>query len=403
MNNIWRAWDDKLNINAVMEYFGYPMTKNGVNHKVYHMGKDHAVVFHTADSQFYYMCSKPEKKLRVFDLILAGSSKTEKDSSKGLWNKVDECYSYLNSKTEFQLANLTLSKAELVNDSFNHFQEFANTLQPSSLLKDENLQLYFQDRLFQDNEGLLYFPFYNLSNSLTGFVQQKDFKTFPIEESDTSMSIWFSQVPKKIEHLIIFNNPLEAISFHQKFKLTNAVYLAIKNINYETSKILVQIYKQTKVGKMMLSFTGNSKIEGYIDDLMLISCINDGKFFIKLENDHLMIRFDPESEKAISQLHKEIQKYNQALNKEYLKFNKLVDHTLVSQKSMVLSKHKEMVACKLPIEINALRYFLWSYYRNYLGKMIDIIKPQTQNWQYEHNQSTNNASPQEISAFKIAV
>tara|TARA_R110000744_G_scaffold135782_2_gene245388 strand:+ start:5995 stop:7203 length:1209 start_codon:yes stop_codon:yes gene_type:complete len=402
MNNIWRAWDDKLDINAVMDYFGYPMTKNAASHKIYNMGKDHAVVFNTGRGQFYYLCSSPEKKLRVFDLILTGCSKTEKDSSKGLWHKVDECYSYLNSKKEFQLANLTLSKAEIVNESFNHFEEFAKTLQPSSLLDDQNLQLCFQDRLFEDKEGLLYFPFYNLSNNLTGHVQQKDLKTFPIEESDTSMSVWFSQVPKKIEHLIVFNNPLEAIYFQQKFKLTNAVYLAIKNINYETSKIMVQIYKQTKVRKMMLSFTGNSKIEGYIDDLMLISCINDGKFFIKLEKDHLMIRFDPESEKAISQLHKEIQKYNQALNKEYLKFNKLVDHTLVNQKSMVLSKHREMVACKLPIEINALRYFLWSYYRNYLGKMIDIIKPQTQNWQYEHNQSTN-ASPQEISAFKIAV
>lgn len=402
MNNIWRTWDDKLDINAVMDYFGYPMTKNEVNHKIYQMGKDYAVVFHTGSGQLYYMCSRPEKKLRVFDLVLTGCSKTEKDSSKGLWNKVDECYSYLNSKNEFQLANLTLSKGEIVNDSFNHFEEFAKTLQSSSLLEDENLKVCFEDRLFEDKEGLLYFPFYNLSNNLTGYVQQKDSKTFPVAESDTSMSIWFSQVPKKIQQLIVFNNPLEAISFQQKFKLSNAVYLAIKNINYETSKILVQIYKQTKVTKMMLSFTGNSKIEGYIDDLMLISCINDGKFFIKLEKDHLMIRFDPESEKSISQLHKEIQKYNQALTKEYLKFNKVVDHTLVNQKSMVLSKHKEMVACKLPIEINSLRYFLWSYYRNYLGKMIDIIKPQTQNWQHEYNQSTS-ASQQEISAYKIAV
>lgn len=402
MNNIWRTWDDKLNINSVMDYFGYPMTKNEANHKIYHMGKDHAVVFHTGGGQLYYMCSRPEKKLSVFDLVLTGCSKTEKDSSKGIWNKVDECYSYLNSKKEFQLANLTLNKGEIVNDSFNHFEEFAKTLQTSSLMEDENLKGCFEDRLFEDKEGLLYFPFYNLSNNLTGYIQQKDSKTFPVAESDTSMSIWFSQVPKKIQQLIVFNNPLEAISFQQKFKLSNAVYLAIKNINYETSKILVQIYKQTKVTKMMLSFTGNSKIEGYIDDLMLISCINDGKFFIKLEKDHLMIRFDPESEKAISQLHKEIQKYNQALTKEYLKFNKVVDHTLVNQKSMVLSKHKEMVACKLPIEINALRYFLWSYYRNYLGKMIDIIKPQTQNWQYEYNQSTN-ASQQDISAYKIAV
>jgi hypothetical protein len=115
-----------------------------------------------------------------------------------------------------------------------------------------------------------------------------------------------------------------------------------------------------------------------------------------------MIRFDPESDKSVAQLHKEIQKYNQALNKEYLKFNKLVDHSLVNQKSMVLSKYKDMVVCKLPIEINALRYFLWSYYRNYLGKMIDIIKPKSQNWQYEL-QEENTKSSKDITAFKIAV
>ena len=402
MNNIWKNWDDKLDINVLMGHFGYPLTKDVGTHKIYRLGKDVAVVFHSEKGQCFYLCGRPEKKLRVFDLIVATMSKTEHSGLSGLWTKVDECYSYLKDKPEFLLQDKAIRKAEILADSFNHFESFTKTLQSPSLLEPEGLKHCFEDRILEDKNGLLYFPFYNLSNNLTGYERQDGFKTLPVAESDTSTSIWFSQVPKKIEHLIVLNNPLEAIAFQEKFNLKNTVYLAIKNINYETAKILVQIYKQIKVARMLLSFTGNNKIEGYIDDLMLISCINDGKFFIKLEKDHLMIRFDPESDKSVAQLHKEIQKYNQALNKEYLKFNKLVDHSLVNQKSMVLSKYKDMVVCKLPIEINALRYFLWSYYRNYLGKMIDIIKPKSQNWQYEL-QEENTKSSKDITAFKIAV
>ena len=153
---------------------------------------------------------------------------------------------------------------------------------------------------------------------------------------------------------------------------------------------------------MALSFTGLSKIQGYIDDLMLISSLNDGKFFIKKSKDHLVIQFDPETEKFVAQLHKELQRYNESLNQEYLKYNKFLDHSLVNQKSIVISKYKEMVICRLPLEINALRYFLWSYYRNYLGKMIEIFKPTTKNWQTELNMG-ESAAQKDLKSFKIAI
>ena len=398
MKVLWRKWDNDLDINKLMEHFDYPCIKDGTRFRIYKMNKNIAIVFFTENGYRYYLCSKPERKLTAFDLVLSHISTVDTSKTLGLWSKIDEFYAMITIDKKYHLdPNVTNSLVALP-ETFNHFDGYAEEF----TLKPKLVAPCFENKVFEDNHGSYYFPFYNLSNKLTGYGKQQEQAIINLEESDTSASIWYSEIPNKIKHLVIFNNPLEALAFQEKFNLEETVYLALSEINYETTKILIQIYKKTKVGKMALSFTGLSKIQGYIDDLMLISSLNDGKFFIKKSKDHLVIQFDPETEKFVAQLHKELQRYNESLNQEYLKYNKFLDHSLVNQKSIVISKYKEMVICRLPLEINALRYFLWSYYRNYLGKMIEIFKPTTKNWQTELNMG-ESAAQKDLKSFKIAI
>jgi len=398
MKVTWRKWDSELDINLLMEHFGYHYIKKSTAFRIYKMNKSFAVVFLTENGYRYYLCGKPEKKLSAFDLILSHISTIETAKSKSLWNKVDAFYTQIVEDNTLHIKPKDTKASSILPDDFNHFEGFEKEFS----LKVKAVGNCFEKRVLEDSKGMLHFPFYNLSNRLTGYGIQKGQRITNLEESDTSGSIWFSNIPNEIKHLVIFNNPLEVLAFHEKFKLNQTVYLALSEINYETTKILFQIYKKTKVGKMAISFTGTSKIQGYIDDLMLISSLNDGKFFMKISKDHLVIQFDPENEKAIARLHKELQKFNHSLSQEYLKFNKFLDHSLVNQKSIVLSKYKEMVVCRLPLEINALRYFLWTYYRNYLGKMIEIIKPHAQNWQTELKMG-ESATQEDFKSFKIAM
>jgi hypothetical protein len=154
---------------------------------------------------------------------------------------------------------------------------------------------------------------------------------------------------------------------------------------------------------MVLSFTGSSKIEGYIQDLMLISFINDSRFLVRVDKDHLTVKFDPEGQKPLAKLHNEILKYNGGLMKEYLKFNKITDQSLLDRKSIVLNQEKEWVACRIPYEVNALRYFLWSYYRYYMHKIIEIVKPTNANWTIEYEENGPYNGTEKLKAFKMAV
>ena len=154
---------------------------------------------------------------------------------------------------------------------------------------------------------------------------------------------------------------------------------------------------------MALRLTGKSKVEGYIHDLILISFLNDSKFLMRVGKDHLGIRFAPESDKALTHLFNEIKQYNNSLAQEYLGFNKMPDQSLLNQHSIVLTREQDMILCRLPFNVNALRYFLWSYYRNYMGKTIEIIKPVDVNWAMELERSGTYKGERAIEAFRMAV
>ncbi|MFD2586106.1 hypothetical protein ACFSQJ_04145 [Croceitalea marina] len=403
MNNKWRKWDDRLDLNALFRYFGFEPFRRESGFHSYKMGKDHTLVIQTEKGQRFYKARSPERKLKVFDLVLEQLSKTEGTTKQGLWSKIDAFYGKLEREGLFRLEGSQNGAFEIKGKDYNHFEGMiaAHSLRSHEVSNDHEGQ--FAGKVFTDTKGRLVFPFHNLANALTGYVIADGNGHSLLGESDLSASVWFSNVPKSIEHLVVLRSPMEALAFHGRFQLRNVVYLAFLDINYDTAKILARIHKTTKLNKMALSLTGRSKVEGYIQDLMLMSFLNDSKFLVRMGKDHLGIRFAPESDKALTNLFNEIKKFNNSLAQDYLGFNKMPDQSLLNQHSIVLTREKDMILCRLPFDVNALRYFLWSYYRNYMGKTIEIIKPVDANWAKELERSGVYGGERAMETFRMAV
>ena len=403
MNNKWRKFDETLDLVFLMEHFGMKEQRKTRKYMCYGAYSNSYILISTDLGYRYYRPNAPEKKLTPFDLILERISRNDTNTKSGLWSRLDEFYTSIDKKPDFFVNDRSKNTLETVAPDYNHFNdfdsEFSLTVQTA---RSASLQI-FENRIFENAKGQLYFPYRNLANNLTGYVTEKEGKLSLLAESAISESVWFSKVPKTIKNLIVVRNPMEALAFQRRFELEDLIFLALSDINYRSSKILLQILKRTKLKKMVLSFTGSSKIEGYIQDLMLISFLNDSRFLVRVDKEHLTVKFDPEGQKPLAKLHNEILKYNGGLMKEYLKFNKITDQSLLDRKSIVLNQEKEWVACRIPYEVNALRYFLWSYYRNYMHKIIEIVKPTNANWAIEYEENGAYTGTEKLKAFKMAV
>lgn len=403
MNNKWRTLDNALDLNVLYQHFGFELSRKEKSFCSYKMGKEYAVVVQTGKAQRYYLSRRPERKLAAFDLILDRLSKTEGTHRQGLWSKIDAFYGAIGEESHFHIKNSNQAMLEPSPKDFNHFENMAEKHSLKPLELEYDTEGIFQNKVFSNSNGEQFFPFRNLANTLTGYALAREERYSLLGESDVSASVWFSNVPKSIDHLIAFKSPMEALAFHQRFRLRNVVYLAVLDINYDTVKLLSQIHKTTKLNKLALSLTGTSKVEGYVHDLMLMSFLNDSKFLVRVGKDNLGIRFDPESEKLLTQLHHEIKAFNNSLAQEYMGFNKMPDQSLLNQRSIILTREKDMVLCRLPFDVNALRYFLWSYYRNYMGKSIEIIKPVDVNWAQEYERNGVYGGKKAMETYRMAV
>ncbi len=403
MKNKWRKLDETLDLVSLMEHFGMVQHRKTGKYMSYGTHSNRYILISTDVGYRYYSPNAPEKKGTAFDFILECISRSGTNTKLGLWSRIDDFYTSLEKNPKFLGNDTSENPLETVALDYNHFDDFGSEFSltvhsaPSASLQ------VFEGRIFENAKGQLYFPYRNLANTLTGYVTEKEGKLSLLAESAISESVWFSQVPQTIKNLVVLRNPMEALAFQRRFELENVIFLALSDINYGNSKILLQILKRTKLKRMVLSFTGSSKIEGYIQDLMLISFINDSRFLVRVDKDHLTVKFHPEGQKPLAKLHNEILKYNGGLLKEYLKFNKITDQSLLDRKSIVLNQEKEWVACRIPYEVNALRYFLWSYYRNYMHKIIEIVKPKNTNWTLEYEENGTYKGVDKLKAFKMAV
>lgn len=88
---------------------------------------------------------------------------------------------------------------------------------------------FFQGKIFnlkiKDNSNVG-FPYYDESKNILGLeLRNKQFKHF-IEGSDRSAGIWHSNIPERLEWLILTESPIDALSYHQLKGRKNSLYVS---------------------------------------------------------------------------------------------------------------------------------------------------------------------------------
>jgi hypothetical protein len=327
----------------------------------------------------------PQNKLSASNLIIEEVSRIEGGKNETLWDRVDQKYGEVLGHTELVLEPSKYPDRAKVPMDFNHFLSHRVPFKtdPNGLYSNLTGTAPFKDRIFESASGEPLFPLFNLQNEICGYFMDGGEGVQKYGESDTKGSLWYSNVPETMEWLIVLKDPREAIAFHKKFGLGNAVYMALGEINHETTRILFQIQKSAKIKKIVLSFTGNKKIEGYLRDLGFISFIDAASFNFKLGEGDLKVTFQMGDEKSFLRLYNSIKSFNQGLAKSFLKYNRNMDQFRINRHSIMIAKEGESITVRIPMEVDAIKYFVWSYYKNYLNRSIDILKPKQPNWYLE--------------------
>ncbi|GGW26648.1 hypothetical protein [Arenibacter certesii] len=393
MNN-WLNKDHLIHLPNLFEHLGFRLVQSNNTHHLFKNSGDHYVVINTEIGYFYYKVQRPHEKLSASDLITEYVSKVESEGKELIWDKLDNYYNKVLKTEGLLISNNPDNTLKIVQKNFNHFLSYQLPLEEAlgNLYQGVDISTPFMDRVFQNDEGTPLFPLFNLQNEVCGYFQDMGNKVVPYGESAIKHSLWYSNIPKKIEGLFLFSDPKEALAFHNKFQLKNVVYMALGTINSQTTDILFQIQRLTKVDKLFLSFTGNKKIEGYLRDLHFISYTNDADFNLTLTDRDMLLRFPMGNEKSFTRLYDHTRRYNKELSKSFLKFNKIINQKRLNKYSIMISKDNEVIKVRLPLESNAIKLLVWSYYKNYLNKTIDILKPKSDNWYTEWENTQNQVS-----------
>ncbi|WP_133067266.1 hypothetical protein [Flagellimonas pacifica] len=343
------------------------------------------VVVYTEQGYRYYKVQRPQEKLKASDLVREHVSRVEGSHNESIWDRVNAYYEDILKSKDMVLQGPPDPVLEKVDADFNHFHlyiEQGNAIADnfySDILGSEK----FGTRIGSSKANEVLFPLQNLQNEVCGYFVDTKTGVGDYGESAIGNSLWYSNIPESIDWLIVFKDPREAIAFDKKFRLKNVVYLALGEINYDTTRILFQIQRLTKLKKIVLTFTGSKKIEGYLRDLHFISLMDDSNFLLTLNERDLSVRFDIGEEKSFLRFFNSTKKFNQGLAKSFLNYNKVINQNLINQNSILVSKEDDNIKVRVPLEVNAIKYFVWSYFKNYLSKSLDILKPTYANWNSE--------------------
>ena len=72
----------------------------------------------------------------------------------------------------------------------------------------------------------------------------------------------------------------------------------------------------------------------------------------------------------------------------------------------MISTDNDRIKVRLPLETNAIKLSVWSYYKNYLNKTIDILKPESDNWYGEWkmmDDQTKKGREVQLKEYRIAL
>ena len=404
----WLLVDHHIHLPKLFEHLGFRLVSTEKTHSIFKKGGAHYVVIRNEKGFLYYKVQRPQEKLSASDLIIEHVSKSESMDKDMIWDKVDSFYKVVLETETLLTNNDSKNTLDTVPKDFNHFLSYTYSLNDTleGLYADLDDSVPFSGRVFQNEKGKTLFPLFNMQNEVCGHFIDEGKGTVPYGASAIKHSLWYSNIPKSIEGLFLFKDPKEALAFHRKFQLKNVVYMALGEINSQTTDILFQIQRLTKVNKLFLSFTGDKKIEGYLRDLHFISYIKDSEFKLTLTDRDMRLLFPIGKEKSFSKFYEHTQQFNKALAKSFLKYNTIIDQNRLNKYSIMISTDNDKIKVRLPLETNAIKLSVWSYYKNYLNKTIDILKPKSDNWYGEWqmmDDQTKKGREVQLKEYRIAL
>ncbi len=113
----------------------------------------------------------------------------------------------------------------------NDFQDLTNTdyLNDRNISNDTLNSINFKNTIFnkiQSGFSNIAFPYKDGNGKIMGFeYRNHGYKMFS-EDMDRSKSIWYSNLPKTLERIILSESPIDAISYHQLKEPSNALYVS---------------------------------------------------------------------------------------------------------------------------------------------------------------------------------
>lgn len=385
MMNKWLVEDYRIHLPKLFEHLGFQSIRTEKTHRIFENAGLYYIVIYTEEGFLYYKAQRPKEKLSATDLITEHVSKIEGVQKEMLWDKVAAYHTKVLETDALTISRDWKGEFKKVPKDFNHFDSYRLPIQNNGegLYGDAADLPSFTGRMFLNEKGEILFPLFNMQNTVCGYFVDAGKNVAPYRESAEKHALWYSNIPKKIDGLFLFKNPKEALAFHKKFQLKNVVYMALGEINSQTTDILFQIRQTVKVDKIMLSFTGEKKIEGYLRDLHFITFIKDSGFKLSLTDRDMVLRFPIGDKKAFSRFYDHTKRYNKELAQSFLRYNNILDQHRLNRYGISVSKNEESIKVRLPLETNAIKLLVWSYYKNYLNKAIDILKPKSGNWYSE--------------------
>lgn len=399
----WSTVDTAINLVNMFEYFRFTLELRTDTYMIYSKSDKYYVVIRTEKGYRYYQSEKPEVKLYGSDLISFHCAMMTSSNTASIWERITAQYEAFLAEGIDTASTPLLA---IVSTDFNHFETLKRELNVTNLssLYQEALQFpVLKSSVAMDEEGELLFPLYNTSNIVCGYLKDTASGIVPYEYTDTNTGIWYSGLPKKIDQLILFNSPKEAFSFYTQYQPEHTVCIACTTINTTTVTTIMQLKKASKAKKLLVSFTGNTLMKGYLKDLYFIAQTQHPSVILTNTGEYLNLTFQSLDELSFAKFYKKLQEFNRNIGVSYKKINKtkVLNQSLVMRYSIIPKRlDSGYVSCRIPLEAAAIKFMIWAYYKYFLPNDMSVLKPTMVNW---HSQYVKGEKVLNYAEFKLVI
>lgn len=116
------------------------------------------------------------------------------------------------------------------------------------------------------------FPFYDRDDKVVGIEKRSFFCDLFVEGSERSKSVWHSNIPQKLERIIIAESAIDAMSYHQLKPTKNALYVSIGgSLSFGQIEVINALKVRTNLSKdfKYVSATDNDKAGNKYDQKLV--------------------------------------------------------------------------------------------------------------------------------------